>query len=376
MVFDRGRLNNRRFVYVLGCCLIMSGCGGIHLTKPTTLTKDSPINFPFDEGKHDNAWIEWWYYAGWLQDRNGGSYTYELVFFKVTESVQILRRLGVDIAYFAHFAISDVTTERHKAAERALVLLSPEVKINKGYLDLQYDDWGAVGNTESCQERYYHIWADDSEMAIDLDMKGACSPILGNGAGVIDMGKTGFSRAYSIPRLETTGHLVIDGKEYSVSGCSWADHQWGNWGWYEPFGWNWWGVNLDNGVDLIVYDFPDSTTTVIAKYPDGSQIVTSEVTLEKLGWWKSPETGTRYPIEWRFEIPDLDAELLVSPTFPDQEMTTRLKYWEGGCVVKGKMKQEEITGKGYMELVGYNWTDFSFLRWGVWTILSGLFSAF
>jgi len=364
------------FVCVLGCCLIMSGCGGIHLTKPTTLTKDSPINFPLDEGKHDNARTEWWYYAGWLQDGNGGSYTYELAFFKVTKSVRIFRRLGVDIAYFAHFAISDVTTERHKAAERELVLLSSEVRIKKGHLDLRYDDWGAAGDTASCQERSYHIWAKDGEMAINLDLRGACSPILGNGAGVIDMGKAGFSHAYSIPRLETTGHLVIDGKEYSVSGCSWADHQWGNWGWREPFGWNWWGVNLDNGVDLIVYDFPDSTTTVIAKYPDGSQIVTSEVTLEKRGWWKSPETGTRYPIEWRFELPDLDAELLVSPTFPDQEMKTRLRYWEGGCIVRGQMKQEEVTGKGYMELVGYNWTDFSFLRSGVRTVLSGLLSAF
>lgn len=354
----------------------MTGCGGIQVMKPTIPIKDELINFPFDEGKHNNAWVEWWYYTGWLQDENGENYTYELAFFKVNESVQIFKRLGVDISYFAHFAISDVTREEHRTAERSFVLLWPKVKIKEGYLNLKYDDWGAVGNTESCQKHYYHIYAKDREMAIDLYMKGNCTPILGNGMGVIYMGKRGISYAYSIPQLETTGYLIIDGKKHFVSGSSWADHQWGNWGWYEPFGWNWWGINLDNGVDLILYNFPDGNTTIIVKYPDGSQFVTDKVTLEKLGWWVSPESGIRYPIEWSFEIPDLDTKLFISPTFPEQEMTTRIKYWEGGCVVNGEMNQEKVSGKGYMELVGYNWTNFLFLQWGIQTIVSGLFNIF
>jgi len=354
----------------------MTRCTGIHVTKPTIPIKDKPINFPLDEGKHNNGWVEWWYYTGWLKDENGKDYTYELAFFKVTESIQIFRRLGLDIAYFAHFAISDVARKRHSAVGKDFVLLYPKVKIKEGNLNLRYDDWGAIGNAESCRMHYYHIWAKDRELAINLYMKGNCIPILGNGMGVIDMGNRGISCAYSIPRLETTGFLMFGGEKHFVSGCSWTDHQWGNWGWYQPFGWNWWGINLDNGVDLIIYNFPDSTTTVIARYPNGSQIVTDKVTLKKLGWWISPETGIKYPIEWCFEIPDLATKLLIYPTFPEQEMTTRIKYWEGGCIVKGKMKQEEITGKGYMELVGHGWTDFSFFRWGVQTIVSGLFNVF
>ncbi len=364
------------FVYIFGYCLIMPGCTGIQVTKPTIPIKDKTINFPFDEGKHSNAWVEWWYYTGWLKDENGGNYTYELAFFKVNQSIRIFRELGVDISYFAHFAISDVTVEKHKTTDRDFVLLWSKVKIKEGCLNLKYDDWGAIGNTESCGECYYHIWAKDKDIAINLYMKRNCSPILGNGMGVIDMGKRGISHAYSIPRLETAGELIIGGKKHSVSGCSWTDHQWGNWGWYEPFGWNWWGINLDNGVDLILYSFPDGITTVIANYPDGTQIVTDKVTLKTLMWWMSPETGIRYPIEWCIEIPDLDAKLFVSPTFPGQEMTTRIKYWEGGCVVNGEMKKEKVSGKGYMELVGYNWTDFSFLQWGVQTIVSGLFNIF
>lgn len=112
------------------------------------------------------------------------------------------------------------------------------------------------------------------------------------------------------------------------------------------------------------------------KYPDESQVTTNGVVLKRLKWWKSPTTHIEYPVEWSIKIPDLKAELFIKPTFPEQEMTTRIKYWEGGCLVYAKIKGQDIKGRGYMELVGYKWTDLLFLKWITQTMLAGLFNVF
>ncbi|MBN4078081.1 hypothetical protein JYT29_01995 [Nitrospina gracilis] len=52
-----------------------------------------------------------------------------------------------------------------------------------------------------------------------------------------------------------------------------------------------------------------------------------------------------------------DIHLLVTPDFPDQELyNLRLisgSYWEGSVSIKGTMKGKPVTGKGCVELVGY-----------------------
>ena len=68
--------------------------------------------------------------------------------------------------------------------------------------------------------------------------------------------------------------------------------------------------------------------------------------------------------------------LFIEPTFPEQEMTTRIKYWEGGCVVKGEIRKEKVEGRGYMELVGHGWSMFSIIKWGTQTVISSLFNMF
>jgi predicted secreted hydrolase len=354
------------------------GCSSVNITKAaTSVDYQQIINFPADEGKHNNEWVEWWYYAGHLQDEQGRNYSFELVFFKVNQTLELPRNFSVEMVYFAHFAVSDEAKKEHREAEREFFPLWGQVKIEEGHLNLQYSDWGASSKSPFC----YHIWARNDKMAIDLHLKSTCAPILGAVEGTIEMGEKGVSHYYSIPRLVTEGILTLKGKDYLVSGTSWMDHQWGSWVWGQPYGWDWWGLNLDNGLDMIIYsfrnkDYTSQGTTAIVRYPDGSQFTTNRVILKKLKWWSSPDTGIRYPLEWSLEVLDLEATFVLSPTFPSQEMTTKIKYWEGGCLVEGEIRGQRLKGKGYMELVGYQWSDFSFLKWGSQTIISGLFNIF
>ena len=47
-----------------------------------------------------------------------------------------------------------------------------------------------------------------------------------------------------------------------------------------------------------------------------------------------------------------------SPVMEDQELDTRgttmIIYWEGACEVKGKVGEKDVSGRAYIELVGYD----------------------
>jgi predicted secreted hydrolase len=69
--------------------------------------------------------------------------------------------------------------------------------------------------------------------------------------------------------------------------------------------------------------------------------------------WTSPETGSRYPVEWRLRIPAADLELTVVPLLDAQEMALSVRYWEGAVRARGTRGDRTMAGRGYLELAGY-----------------------
>jgi len=58
-----------------------------------------------------------------------------------------------------------------------------------------------------------------------------------------------------------------------------------------------------------------------------------------------------YPARWKIVIKTLG----ITPLLEDQELTlTPVTSWEGAVSVAGSMGRRGITGKGYVELVGYD----------------------
>ena len=62
------------------------------------------------------------------------------------------------------------------------------------------------------------------------------------------------------PRAAVTGRLAVAGVEREVAGSAWLDHQWGDWIYADPGDdcphpmWNYYGVLLDDGRSLVVYE--------------------------------------------------------------------------------------------------------------------------
>jgi predicted secreted hydrolase len=52
-------------------------------------------------------------------------------------------------------------------------------------------------------------------------------------------------------------------------------------------------------------------------------------------------------------VPALALDLEVRPVLADQELTGRPPYWEGAVDVSGTRGAKRLTGRGYVELVGY-----------------------
>jgi predicted secreted hydrolase len=186
-------------------------------------------------------------------------------------------------------------------------------------------------------------------------------------------GPNGFSRKgesptaaslyYSFTRLATTGSVSVDGNEYSVSGESWMDKEFGsNQLADNQTGWDWFSLRLNDGRDLMLYILRDRTggvdfarATVISADGTPRYLAAEDWQVESSATWRSPETDAEYPVRWRIFAPQDGISLLVTAEVQNQENVSQLIpdlfYWEGSVRVTDLSGQS--LGRGYVELTGY-----------------------
>jgi predicted secreted hydrolase len=320
-----------------------------------TPVSDAPerVTFPAADGPH-RAQMEWWYYTGRLVDEaSDNRYGFELVAFKSG-------RMGLT-GYVAHFAITDTHTGRFQYEQRTALAPRGEGAASGSApgFDISVGDWRMSGSNGADS-----LKASMDGYAIDLTLSTTKPPAIHDGDGFIDYGEYGGSYYYSRTRIVVSGKLAVDGKDHGVTGQAWFDHQWGDFTTYSETQWDWFGLQLDNDTEVMLYLIrsPDGTPVAI----DGSIVDPSgEVTILQpadlsataSGTWSSPHTGVTYPSGWKVGIPAMNLKLAVEPVMPDQELdtkqTTGLVYWEGEVTVDGMMGDQHVSGFGYVELNGY-----------------------
>jgi predicted secreted hydrolase len=265
----------------------------------------------------------------------------------------------------AHFAITDAEGSRFRHFERtgrgALGLAGATARPFRVWLD----DWSAEGVEASTLP--IRLRATEDEASLDL--------VLDTARPIVLQGDRGLSRKsaapgnasyyYSMTRLATRGSVRIEGVSIPVEGNSWLDREWGSSSLEKgQAGWDWFALQLSDGRDLMFYRLrrgdnvtdPFSAGTLVL--PDGSvrPLSADDVRIETLGYWKSPESGARYPSRWRLLLPSERLELEVIPLIPDQELRTSVRYWEGAVGVRGTSRGKPVEGDGYVELTGYGET--------------------
>ncbi len=317
--------------------------------------------FPADFGAHPGQAIEWWYLTGLLGDAGGGPprFGYQLTFFRLPGPAPADHpsALAARQLLLGHVALSDLGAQRQRHAQRLLRALPDAVYSTVGDCDLKLRDW-----TLQHRGAGYHAAFSGPGFAVELALAAPEPPLLQGDEGISRKGPdpAQFSHYYSRPQLATTAVLDLDGRRQRLAGRAWLDHEWSDSVLGESVGWDWLGINLDDGRALTLFqlrrrdgsrDWAGGSLRAPGA-PDRS-FTPEEVEMTPTRHWTSPATGARWPVEWRLKSPAGEMQLVAA--FEAQEIDARrssgLVYWEG--VARLFDRDRRALGAGYLELTGY-----------------------
>jgi len=332
---------------------LLAACGSAAASRlPRAVTASLPplLHLPGDQRSHPSASSEWWYIVGHVHS-GSRTFGYETTIFKFLH----IRPPGFSFPvtiYRTDIAITDERAQRfHQQVTyyfpQSASLSSRDLRVDVGSAALS----GALSNM--------NLKARFKQGALSMNLSSRRPPMYVGGRGYIPFGN-GYTYYYSLTDLATRGTLTLGGRSYSVTGVSWLDHQWGNWSWAAVRGWTWMALQLNNGIQLSIFDFRSTGQRVKAAsvlLPNGHTATIYHATITSTGSWRSPHTHGVYPSGWIVRIPSVRATLQVKPTVRDQELAipaqARGSYWEGSGTIKGTYAGRAVGGFSYTELTGY-----------------------
>ena len=139
------------------------------------------------------------------------------------------------------------------------------------------------------QGEEFHLVAKDEGLGLDLVLKPLKPPALHGDGGYSRKSERSDAASYyySLPRLDTRGTIVVDGRKLAVTGASWMDHEFFT-GAMAPnlAGWDWFSLQLADGWEVMLY---------LLRQKDGTVDPASSGTLiDPQGQTPPPEPGRLY----------------------------------------------------------------------------------
>lgn len=350
-----------------------------------------PLEWPRDHGPHPSFRSEWWYFTGILQTPAGTTprrrFGYQLTIFRQGlqphPAVRASAWATANI-YMGHLAISDLDGDPRRPRFHAYQRFARDGLGLAGARAIPFqvwvDDWQVAGTADATETFPLTLRAraaagdqaggapDDfagiPQAALDLVAGAGRGPILQGERGLSQKGPGAGNASYyhSFTRLPTRGTITLGGQPFAVSGTSWLDREWSTSALDAAVvGWDWMGIQLDDGRDVMVYQLrtaaggaaAESRATLID--PDGRTHLfgTDAFTFSPVGQWQSGDGEARYPARMHLQIPAAKVDLVVTPVLADQELRLAVRYWEGAVAVAGAEDGRPVSGAGYLELTGY-----------------------
>ena len=325
------------------------------------------FHFPADHGPHPEFRTEWWYYTGNLESAEGRRFGFQLTFFRSALAPEMPAResaWATRQAWLAHFAVSDLGSNRFHSFERwsrgAAGLAGAQAEPFRVWVK----DWTAEGVGGQSP---MHLTASEGDLGIDLVLQPGKPPVLQGNRGLSRKGPEAgdASYYYSLTRMPAAGTVRLGGpggQHFAVTGLAWMDREWSTSS-LAPgqVGWDWFALQLSDGLDLMLYRLrrengaadPSSSGTVVS--PDGTtrHLALADFLIAGAGEWRSPRSGARYPARWHIQIPSEELDLEIRPALADQELDVSFRYWEGAVEIAGTRRGRPVRGHGYVELTGY-----------------------
>ncbi len=317
------------------------------------------LRFPRDHGSHPAYRNEWWYVTAWVQARDGERFGVQVTFFRNRPRVaeDNPSRFAPRQLMFAHAAVAQPAHGRLRHDQRASRAMFDLAGADETTTRAWLGDWSLRLEGER-----YVAQIPAREFALDLAFE-ATQPVL-------LQGDRGYSRKgpqpqqaswyYSRPQLAVRGRVDVGGRVRDVEGRAWLDHEWSSEVMAaDAVGWDWIGVNLDDGGALMAFRMRDRAGDALwaggaRRHADGRTevLVPDAVRFAPGRRWTSPRTGFAYPVE--FVVTAGGVDYALTPLMDDQELDSRLStgivYWEGAVTASASGRP---VGRGYLELTGY-----------------------
>ena len=369
--------------------------GGVQKNSTNEKSPQAPILTP-DLSQHSDATLEWWFVQGHIESDHLGSREFMLSFFrqtgkKIDQDGHMLLVTSLDIATGKHSVISQVSkdfvenfnldapedirntgidTKIADAVLRELAASGPPrpIQLPDDVVGLLSDpavfQWGDFSLSQHKDHLQITFPLPGDGVSCELIAHSETAWFEGRDLGGHDMGNMAYD---CCPQLRLSGNVGGN----SVTGKAWFDHQWGGYGWVRPEdeslsvpGWDWLGINLDDGRDLIIMVHRDMRTHepvsrfVILFNGERPPEKIDDVTITGIADWRSPETMIDYPIRCQIEIPQLSAVLEFTPNADDQEIPVFgliNAIWEGSGRISGEIAGNTVSGRARLELHGYGY---------------------
>ena len=324
-----------------------------------------PLVFPDDHGPHRRFRTEWWYFTGNLADSSGREFGFQLTFFRFAlPAASVIRasKWATNQIYLAHFALSDIAGGEFHTRERlsrgTLTLADAQARPFMVWIE----DWSVQSNGDDLWPM--RLQASDGGIGVALQLHPLKGLVLNGQEGYSRKGASpgNASHYYSYPRLAAQGEVQINQRRFVVTGLAWLDREWATSS-LEPeqSGWDWFALQLDDGREVMFYRLRrrdgqqgQYDAGVLVGHEGQIRALSNEdVDIDATTMWESSDTGTRYPSSWRLRIPAEQIDLQVEPLLAGQEWQGLFRYWEGAVRVSGVAWDNPVSGRGYVELVGY-----------------------
>jgi predicted secreted hydrolase len=316
------------------------------------------FSFPADHGAHPDYRTEWWYVTGWLEV-DGRPLGFQVTFFRSRVSGQDANpsRFAPQQILIAHAALSDPARGRLLHDQRVSRAGFGLAEAAVGEAKVTLDGWRFEQRGDT-----FRVEIAAREFRLDLAFQPTQPPLLQGQDGYSRKGPKSDSASYyyTLPHLRVSGTVTRDRIARPVTGEAWLDREWSS-QYMEPEaeGWDWTGINLDDGAALMAFRMRRkgggtlwAGGTIRSANGQVTVLGPDDVAFETRREWRSPRSGTSYPVAMMLRAGRRVFEL--APMMDDQENDTRRStgtiYWEGA--VRATEADREV-GRGYLELTGY-----------------------
>ena len=208
------------------------------------------IFFPRDEGWHSNASMEWWYTnANVTGAITGNKYSIMVAYFYYPQFLSD----GIRIFNIANDTHNQFYTQtlfcnyNNLATDHLNIKAYPLGSMGEEWITLQ-DSLGKLKPFE------YRISTVSQFGSINAKYDAAKRPLMIDETGFLYQGTSGYSYYYSLTKLNLTGTLKLNDITEPITGTAWVDHQYGQLKSTIEDQYEWFSIQLSNGMDLNIWD--------------------------------------------------------------------------------------------------------------------------